>query len=926
MIDKVRYLPLLLASVVVTLGIAYYPFADDTSNILRWPATRSYLLTDFQREGFSIECRSEPTPSCGVIWQGEGTTSSGSVVQVYECDSDAMENREAILARFADNAEPLHDLEGVSRSMSVLDGFFQSGLRRTCDRVVRTAREAGTLIGASAPFKLEASSRRPNLMVVKNLDESYGLILAGLPERPSYRGDFVAFAASGLMGNPAEEMSNLTLISNEGASTALLDPNGGETFRPVWPGAQGVIACRSVALHPCNPNDGDDECKIPVAQFYALPKGRALVRVGGNKAERLASGNRDSLMEDELLLLDGKGYLSVYGTVRHPGFTLEFSGGMMRPVSRVRLVNGRWERWYEPSFRSWLKPVNDSYVSLAHDNKIPPEARVALTIDMDLQRKLEAGLSNWMQENLEPEVRRHMRDAHYKASKHSLNILEGETEHRRAVPHAGVTVLDPATGALLAIASYPPAEALVWDHGTPMFGQGWQERLVGPHAPTWAASNVLSLLDSRLNDETNSNFIAHPIGSTFKPLLLSSFIDRNTPSGSTDGLDPLFDLMITGHLGTDGGYNGGNSKLPLRCSGPSGRYCTDRSAEAIAGMPAGPWGSEEGTRHGGPWIDRWEFLIDSCNKYAVTLGTLSLLDWKKNGLGNASACCWNRPRDEFGFVAGQSFRMTGEPAGSSLYVSTDQLPPLGPWAQVINGSLSPTAYLADAPLFVRLFDYYDVSPRSSSVPFDSAPWLNCEGLAKLDLHDRNTEVVGRVAGTQLHLTTQPASITFTNLFTGAGHNWWSNVELAQAYGRLMVNQKIRASFCRPEETKGELFKSQSRQHELIKMLSLQRQASWVKVPKIDSWQKEKPDKRITLSKTGTTLWHEGYKNTGIFVIFLGSAADKDILDRLPVKPGKGLLVLAYVDEAGSSENVTKLVDYLFDDMQSTYLGRKVLND
>ena len=120
------------------------------------------------------------------------------------------------------------------------------------------------------------------------------------------------------------------------------------------------------------------------------------------------------------------------------------------------------------------------------------------------------------------------------------------------------------------------------------------------------------------------------------------------------------------------------------------------------------------------------------------------------------------------------------------------------------------------------------------------------------------------------------------------------------------------NFCGPaNRSTASLFKDLHRQSELVKILSLQRQAaSWVKTPQIDSWQKQ-DGRRVTLSKTGTSLRTENSKSTGVFALFIGEVADRDPLDGLPTKIGRGLVIVAHVDDVGGSSEVTELVDTLF---------------
>jgi hypothetical protein len=633
-----------------------------------------------------------------------------------------------------------------------------------------------------------------------------------------------------------------------------------------------------------------------------MRNGSVLARVGGNRESHVFSRGFDRLSEDSLLVLSGSSPdLYVGGPGKNRSFILRVHPGGKVPVSRLRMMNGRWQRWVEPSIAQWLQPVLGRYESLAADARIPGGQQVDLTLNMALQGQLERELVRWMSIHDEQAVVSHLQQ-HYLSAAHTLAANAHEKDHRRAVPAAGITLLDSDSGAVLAVASYPPADALVTEDGVAAFAPGWQERLAGRRAPRWAVRQVLQSLEDRLQNDTNANFATHPIGSTFKPILLSLTIDQNSPMGAPDGLGRLFDLVIAGHNGV-----GGKPKALLSCTNST--ECLKTDAESIVGLPVGPWGREEGG-HGGTWIGRWEFLIGSCNKFALSLGVLSLFDWNAHGR-NQIACCWNPARDSFGFAHVQTQRQVVPAAGTVIRASQD-LPPPGPGIQALGSGISSTGQLGDAPLFARLQHYFGVSPRSQSDAFDSDPWLSCAALQEA----KPTAPVGTVAKSQLYFSRFPVGVPFTNVFTGSGQNWWSNVKLAEAYARIASNRRIQASFCDPPAAAAPLFQDTERQGEVVGILSRQRTATWmvspsISTPNINRWEHDEAAGRTAISKTGTTLRQENNNNTGVFAVVAGSIASRDVTNHLPVGVRGGVAIAAHVDDIGASRDVAQLVDHLF---------------
>ena len=895
-----RALPTIVMVLLVVIAVVFYPHAGAQDRLV-WSARRIYLNTTMEDEGFELRCERRLTQeiSCVLLWMPAGTSRRHSV---YVCNDEENLRREAVLRRFLASAPPG---DASLRAVGILDGFFHSGLRRECDRLVRTSSEMTQDI---APFAWRSTTGAVELA----RDD---VVALGLPARPAFRGDIVADGGP-LAADPMAAMrrvSRMRLLDSTRAGK-VLDPVAPETCR-IWPGG-GDVNCSVasvVTVHPCAPGAGP-VCANTGLSAHAMTAGRVLLGGGTRPMAPIVFGLRP-LGTDELMVV-GPGTTIVplpLTDVSRGGVSsvLEITSERRVILSRVRLLNGRWERWYAPDVRPWLEPVASRLEDLARKAQRSQEQAIELALNLDLQRGLEDYLQSWMRQ-VEPDFTAHLRSQHANGS---LRRRRNELGHRRAVPQAGITVLRVADGAVMAVATYPPAEALDRESVAPSLTPGWQARLVGTGPSPELERAVTQALVDRVVDETNANFVRHPIGSTFKPLLLSLMIDRR----DDDLLHELFDLQVTGHLGN--GHRGF----------PGGAPCTDPGVQAIAGHELGPWGEEEpGTGHGGAFIDRAEFLIDSCNKYAVYLGVLSLLDWRRQG--NPAAVCWSAQRDTFGFTNTHELDgstpapsgLAAPPRWNGLVSRAADLaaPPVG--LSIVNAN---STRLADQPVFRRLQEYYGVAPRSTPSRYDSNPWRHCAGLST-----RAASVaIGRVETTQLEFTNMPVGTPYTNIFTGANRNWWTNVKLAEAYARLATNRRVQASFCQvPREPTPTLFHETPpiRHRELVQILSRQRLARWVRVPTIAAWVAADSANRTVLSKTGTTVRDEHHQSTGIFVIYLGSVVDRALrrigsgLEAVPVEVGDGFVVVVHVEDLGAgrlptggtspaSGRVSALVDGLF---------------
>jgi hypothetical protein len=226
---------------------------------------------------------------------------------------------------------------------------------------------------------------------------------------------------------------------------------------------------------------------------------------------------------------------------------------------------------------------------------------------------------------------------------------------------------------------------------------------------------------------------------------------------------------------------------------------------------------------------------------------------------------------------------------------------------LFDSRVAATAQLADTPLFSRLQHYFGVSPRSQAEEFDSDPWRSCGGLDKVRL-DRS---VGTVATSQLYFSRMPVSVAFTNVFTGSGQNWWSNVKLAEAYARLATNRPVNARFCEDPPPSDNLFQDTERHGEIVAILSQQRSVSWVNTPDINRWERLSNGQNTAISKTGTTLRADKNNSTAVFALVAGRVASRRVADGRPASISNGIAIAAHIDDIGMSTRATQLVNSVF---------------
>lgn len=869
-------------------GVIRYSSGDEPRSTVKWTSAKEYMKTGgtFDRAGFRIDCNLGGTlPTCAMTWRPPHNRKARPT-PVYLCDTESSLSRDRVLLRFADRARRAADRDTIDESLAVLNAFFQSGLRREIDRAVHRARDHNQFANRLPPFELEPEPTQPQVWTVSGIDEAQEAIPTGLPRRPEYTAPVYA-RWQGAQAN----LIQVTARSGANQTAVWLNPAATRPCSPIFPGDNGDGDCNSVAVLACR----GPECSEPVLNVRALTNGSALVTRASGTAGRLLSRTLQELSVQDMIVSDAQlsGSTTLY--VKSPNnahdVVVDITHDTSPPLSRLQMVNGRWTRWYEPSVQQWLSPVVGSMETFTHEGRVAkPDEPMRLALDLGLQRELDAALEKWMHDHAEAAVVADLR-AHWSRS-HRVDIDRpfGGERHHRAVPEAGMTVLDPQTGEILAVASYPPPSALRYEEGVPTFASAaWQNRLAGAGAPPAVVRQIAGELADRIEEDVNSNFVRHPIGSTIKPILLSLVMDVDTwrPQPQHDHLEQLFDLQVGGHL-----QYGGEGKPP-KCA-----TCRQPIAEPIAGLPLGPWGDEEakGLHASDAWIDRRDFLLASCNKFAVTLGVLSLLDWSKLGTPNAQACCWLAQRDHFA-------------VGGRVYDSAADLPPVGPYLDPATlATITDTAY---APIFQRLLHYYDVHAGSNQQTYDSSPWVACVNLPQLNKTSAAEKFVGRVETTQLALTSNSVTTAFTNIFTGSGRNWWTNVKLAEAYARIATNRHVVATFCAGSANAPKQFDRADRWDDLTGILSHQRMtASWVRphATDITAWVSAGPG-RMTASKTGTSLRNEGHSSTGIFAIYIGGSSTTNGADSIP--NGRGLVVVAHVDDIGHSSEAVQLVNDLF---------------
>lgn len=896
---------------------------------------------------------------------------------VFDCESDGMRTRDEILNRLSAQSPPAPNV-----AIGAMDAFLHSSLRRLCTASATAGPEE------RVPFNFEKDKWFGRVVGV------WGELLgatAGLARRPFYSGDVVAAGRPPPAGAPSARLR--VELRRPGATDPLI------TFRLVGAGAGYCTLSLSesptrVEGDDCGTVRVNDEMGDDLLTFFVTTMGDIIVNLPPRRpAMSILSNGMDVTMQQQLFLRKPQSQTSSIEFVpelasRIRPLRLRFTGDETK-LSRAMIVNDRWARWTLRGDAGIAEAATRWLEQTAKIEKLKNAfAATALMLDYDAHRALERGLADFMRAE-EPETRQHQL---HKES----DCPERETKgggHRRPVTYAGITVMDVATGGILAAASYPPEDAVVGhDHALDL-SPAWENRLVASAAEADAVGadrrtlvevrhRVVSALGSHFGGHANANFIPHVIGSTFKPILLSLAIDQQVNDTSTtpravlppDGLDQLFDLVVAGHVSRQTW-----DKSWSNAAGVCSEHCRSPEAEYILGFPFGPFGNDAGVGHRElPLLGRWEFLIGSCNKYALAFGFAGLLDWSapRRAVGG-HPCCFARERDRFLFravqplgLAGQSSRAAAQTLLTTLSSShvgvdaQDGFPPESSGlvydsSRVERLRANPTA-LGSVPLFKRLRALYDLEMASSSIPFDAGVWSDCAGALREDLNKvaNGGQTLGGPLRTSLNFDRlNPTS--FSNIFTGANINVWTNTKLAEAYARLTSNNVVTARFCRPAgaTTLEPLFVDGNRHRELAQILSQQRHAGWVRENlgvrpsalesyppgSVKRWLADAPSpegtpERVMLSKTGTSRRSEHQQNTDVFVAVFGRPSGWTTtgvpagphrvasliavpLDEAVVVNGRvqlphgiqsGIVVVAHLDTAGgTSEKAVRLVNVLF---------------
>ena len=362
-----RALPAIIMVVLVVGAVVIYPFypRPGAQDHLVWSAGRAYFNTTMKDEGFELRCERRPTQelSCALLWMPAGT---GQRHSVYVCNDEENLRREAVLRRFV-AAAPTGD--DRLRAAGIVNGFFQSGLRRECDRLVRTSSEMTRDI---APFAWLSAAGAVELA------QDSGVAL-GLPARPAFRGDIVAdggpLAADPMVAR--RRVSRMRLLDST-YTGKVLDPVAPETCR-IWPGGSDANCpvASVVTVHPCAPGAGPT-CANTGLSVHAMTAGRVLLGGGTRPISPIVFGLRP-LETDELIVV-GPGTTIVplpLTDVSRGGnpSVLEITSESKVILSRVRLLNGRWERWYAPDVRPWLEPVAGRLEEFARKTQHPQSRR-----------------------------------------------------------------------------------------------------------------------------------------------------------------------------------------------------------------------------------------------------------------------------------------------------------------------------------------------------------------------------------------------------------------------------------------------------------------------------------------------------------------------------------------------------------------------
>ena len=286
---------------------------------------------------------------------------------------------------------------------------------------------------------------------------------------------------------------------------------------------------------------------------------------------------------------------------------------------------------------------------------------------------------------------------------------------------AGITLLDPGSGRVLAAASYPTPAALD-----------------GLRLPDDVDPAALA---------RNHNFALHPVGSAVKPFLAAAALATRPELASLElhcfsGREAPSRLL---------GYELGEYNLPGDCA-------------AAAQGEAYP-------------VDFVDFLRVSSNRYMLFLGLLAMADWQ------SGAPVPDRPAVELPEL--DRYRLSGKEQR------------LRPYLPIVRGESADGTELGD----VADRDFFRNLRRLFGVSYDYESGLEAEQLER----EYWQPVLDQVPGIEEHLDTlwafgpvTPPEVNLAadlvqsfrqdlyTLLLGLGNSQWSNLQLAQALGRLLL--------------------------------------------------------------------------------------------------------------------------------------------
>jgi len=389
-------------------------------------------------------------------------------------------------------------------------------------------------------------------------------------------------------------------------------------------------------------------------------------------------------------------------------------------VSFLTEVNGEPER---RSFEDRLAIVRevawavDSVVNEARVTKpgaVRDDFDVYLTLDPFLHQRMERGLRDFARDR---------------------------KRYDRRPLRAAITVMDAASGRLLALASYPTVDDL---------------RDLGFAAPSTRRRLLLQ----------NHNFLLHPVGSAAKPFLAAAALAVHPELASLE--IPCFSA------GTPPkqllGYDMGTYNLPEDCDG--------KNASGRVDFPG--------------------FLAVSSNRYMLYLGLLAMADWDVQGPVPVRGAP-RLPRDEAYVLGGRTFsakprlpivRADEDTPGdgfTELQEVMDQTPFPRRFRDLFGYEVSyrqeSLVEGLDLSIWQPTIDAaFGRLPQTGSVSISPTP----ESAISF------SPITPESVNLRMNLIQQLRQDLYT-LLLGNGNNRWSNIQMAEALSRLLTGRQVEAS-------------------------------------------------------------------------------------------------------------------------------------